>query len=133
MVYSVHDSKMAESGWDRERFVNGRAWALIDAMTYFENQKIGRGGINIGRAGIVPRAFHSSVNDDSRWDKGQIPCGRVGVSSTMATMEPRLGSLSARSRRGRGLSPPAPTIPPQPVGRGRGRGFPHPSPSTPPP
>ena len=81
-MWSIPNSKMAESSWDRERFVNGRARAPIDAMDYFENQRIGirgRGRINIGRAGIVPRALNKRTQEDGSWDEGQIPCGRVGT------------------------------------------------------
>ena len=91
-----------------------------------------------------PRALNrSSTNDESRWEEGPVPCGRVGA---LLTLEPRLQGLStwrhptpssqpqpARSRRGRGLSPPIPTTPPQPAGSGRSRDLSPPSPPTPPP
>ena len=68
---------MAKSSWNRENFTSGRARALIDAMAYFKNQENrGRGRtVNIGTAGIVPRAINRSTSEDSRWDKGQIPYG----------------------------------------------------------
>ena len=64
MVYSIHNCKMAEGTWNRERFASGRARALIDV-----------------RAGIVPlnqtRALNRSTSEDSRQNEGQIPCGAV--------------------------------------------------------
>ena len=136
MVYSIPDSKLAEGSWNTVNFTCGRARALIDAMAYFENQRIrGRGRtINIGRAGIVPlnqtRAFSRSTSENSRQDEDSFPCGRVGA---LSTIEHKPGGLSARRGRGRGLSPPTPTTPPQPAWRGRGRGLSPPSPPTPPP
>ena len=40
VVYSIHAFMMAEGNiWNRENFRRGRARALIDAITYFENRK----------------------------------------------------------------------------------------------
>ena len=74
VVNSKFHSKMAESGWDRERFANGRSRALTDAIAYFENQRRGRGRINIGQAGLVPRTLNRSTEkEDNMWDEDQIP------------------------------------------------------------
>ena len=111
MVYSIPDSKMAEGSWSRENFTRGRARALINAMAYFENQRNKGGGrtVNIGRAGKVPlnqtRVLSRSTSENNRQDEDSFPCG----------------GISARRGRGRGLSPPTPTMPPQPARRGRGR------------
>ena len=88
---------MAEGSWSRENFTNGRARALIDVMAYFESQRNrGRGrAVNIGRAGIVPLIQTRAPNEheNTRWEEGQFPCGRVGA---LSTVEHRLGGLSAR-------------------------------------
>ena len=96
---------MAEGNWSREHFERGRARALIDAITYLENKR-SRGR---RRAGIVPlnqtRTPNRNAHENSRWEESQFPCGRAGASSTV---EQRLGGLSARRGRGRGLSSPHP-------------------------
>ena len=92
MVYSIHNFKMAESTWSRARFANGNARALIDAVAYFENQRIrGRGRtINIGRAGIFPlnqtRGLNRSTSENSRWDEDSFPCGTAGALSAIEHM-----------------------------------------------
>ena len=88
-TWSIPNSKMPKTSWNWDNFTRGRAKALIDAIAYFENQRVrGRGGINIEWTGIDPRAFNTSTErEDNRWDEDQVPCGRVGT----LTQEHRLG------------------------------------------
>ena len=102
-------SKMAEgqgSQTQRGIFVGGRARALLNAMVYFENERVGR-----GRAGRGPNLRINNDNNErgvTRQEVG-LPCGRA---HTLSTLIPGPGGLSSWRGRGRGLSLPTPTTPP---------------------
>ena len=87
-------------------FVGGRARALLNAMAYFENKRVGRG--RAGRA-INLRINNNSINEGVTREEVGLPCGRAHA---LSMLMPRLGSLSSWRGRGRGLSLPTPTTPP---------------------
>ena len=116
-----------DSQENREIFVGGRARVLLNAMVYFENKRVGRGG-----AGRTPNLSISNNRGMTRWEVGP-PCGRAHALSTLV---PGPGGLSSLRGRGRGLSLPTPTTPlstpPSPARSRRGRGLSLQTPTTPP-
>ena len=148
MIYSTHKFKMAESNnWSRENFARGWVTVLLGALDFFERRR--REMETLGRASIAPpnhtRTPSRNENRYSRWDEGHFPHERAGALTIIECHPGGLSSMRRRGRglspyldttcggRGRGLSPPAPTIPFQPARRGRGRGLSPPTPLHPQP
>ena len=85
MDYSFLIKKMAEGRGSQENrrvFVGGRARVLLNAMAYFENERVGRG--RAGRMG--PQSFNTN-RGVTRQEAGP-PCGRAYA---LSTWMPRLG------------------------------------------
>ena len=80
-------------------FVGGRARLLLNAMAYFENERVGR--VRAGRVG--PQSFNTN-RGVTRQEVGP-PHGKAHALSTCI---PRLGVLLSWRGRGRGLSLPTP-------------------------
>ena len=66
-----------DSQENREIFVDGRARVLLNAMVYFENERVGR-----GRAGRTPNLSISNNRGVTRWEVGP-PHGRAHALSTL--------------------------------------------------
>ena len=130
MEYSFPIKKVAEgrdSQVNRGIFVGRRARALLNAMTYFENERMRR-----GRASRAPNLGMNNNRGVTRQEVGP-PHGRAHALSTLVS---RPGGPSSWRGRGIGLSLPTPTTPPstplRPVRSRRGRGLSLQTPTTPP-
>ena len=113
-----------DSKANREIVVGGRARALLNAIAYFENKRVGR-----GRVGRAPNLGMNNSRGVTRQEVGP-PRGRAHALSTLV---PRLGVF----HHGEGdVEASLFQHPPhlhQPPPRPLGRGFPLPSPPTLPP
>ena len=82
-----------DSQVNRGIFAGGRARALLNAMTYFENERMRR-----GRAGRAPNLGVNNNRGVTRQEVG-LPHGRAHALSTLV---PRPGGLSSWRGRGSG-------------------------------